>query len=265
VRGAALALRSLCDGHHKKALLIAELRKKNRAFLTAPALAGNKQQADAIPLDESAKRRTKMSRKAAATLAVLLVFGTASAVLADANNQTDYGAFGQHPASMMSNGRTGSVNDAAKLRIVQSAPLHRDGIAGRSRAWTRLTEPGGKLIHIHLEHITAVRSGTQIPGAKAQLDLTSGKFQGVQENVEEVMQQILGTPGARENDEPTEVHVIEPRTSEQLFASRPVRHVYRKLRPFDLTTESLYLSDNGRATMLLIDAAGFAVQVEKST
>jgi hypothetical protein len=32
--------RSLCDGHQKKALFIAELRKKNRAFLTAPALAG---------------------------------------------------------------------------------------------------------------------------------------------------------------------------------------------------------------------------------
>ena len=40
MHGAALALRSLCDGHHKKALFIAELRKKNRAFLTAPALAG---------------------------------------------------------------------------------------------------------------------------------------------------------------------------------------------------------------------------------
>ena len=38
--GAALALRSLCDGHHKKALFIAELRKKNRAFLTAPTLVG---------------------------------------------------------------------------------------------------------------------------------------------------------------------------------------------------------------------------------
>ena len=36
----ALALRSLCDGHHKKALFITELRKKNRAFLTAPVLAG---------------------------------------------------------------------------------------------------------------------------------------------------------------------------------------------------------------------------------
>ena len=40
VHGAALALRSLCDGHHKKAFFISELRKKNRAFLTAPALAG---------------------------------------------------------------------------------------------------------------------------------------------------------------------------------------------------------------------------------
>jgi len=38
--GRALALRSLCDGHHKKALFIAELHKTNRAFLTAPALAG---------------------------------------------------------------------------------------------------------------------------------------------------------------------------------------------------------------------------------
>src|SRR5215469_1008871 len=31
---------ALCDGHHKKALFIAELHKKNRAFLTAPALTG---------------------------------------------------------------------------------------------------------------------------------------------------------------------------------------------------------------------------------
>jgi hypothetical protein len=64
-----------------------------------------------------------------------------------------------------------------------------------------LTEPGGKLIHINVEHVTSVRSDTQIPGARAQLDLTSGKFQGVQENVEQVMQLISATPGARENDE----------------------------------------------------------------
>jgi hypothetical protein len=49
--------------------------------------------------------------------------------------------------------------------------------------------------------IMSIRSDTQIPGARAQLDLTSGKFQGVQENVEQVMQLISAAPGARENDE----------------------------------------------------------------
>lgn len=154
------------------------------------------------------------SRKAAATLAVLLAFGTASTALADANSQTDHGALVERPASM-STGCARVLNDVAKpfsieesassaapeLRVVQSARFRRDGIAGRSRAWIRLTEPGGKLIHVNLEHVTAVRSDTQIPGAKAQLDLTSGKFQGVQENVEQVMQLILATPGAAENDE----------------------------------------------------------------
>ena len=157
-----------------------------------------------------------MSRKVASTLAVLLVFGTASAVLADADNETvHHGSFAQRPASMMSNGRTGVVNDAvapftveekvsfaaSELAVVRSAPFCRDGIAGRARAWIKLTEPGGKLIHINVEHVTSVRSDTQIPGARAQLDLTSGKFQGVQENVDQVMQLISATPGARENDE----------------------------------------------------------------
>ena len=53
-----------------------------------------------------------------------------------------------------------------------------------------MTEPGGKLIHINLEHVTSVTFDTVIPGARAQLDLTSGKFQGVQEDVEQVMQLI---------------------------------------------------------------------------
>ena len=156
-----------------------------------------------------------MPRKATTALAVLLVFGTASVVWADANNRTDYRGL-DAPASMMSNGRTGVVNDAAKpftseekasfaaseLAVVQSAPFCRDVIAGRSRAWIKLTEPGGKLIHINVEHVTSVRSDTQIPGARAQLDLTSGKFQAVQENIEQVMQLILATQGAAENDEP---------------------------------------------------------------
>ena len=156
-----------------------------------------------------------MPRKATTALAVLLVFSTASVVLADTNDRTDdHGSLAQRPVSMMSNGRTGAVNDAVKpftteenasfaasqLVLAQSAPFCR-GITGKTIVWIKLTEPGGKLIHINMEHVTSVRSDTQIPGARAQLDLTSGKFQGVQENVEQVMQLISATPGARENDE----------------------------------------------------------------
>jgi hypothetical protein len=155
-----------------------------------------------------------MSRKAATILAALLVFGTASTVLADVNNRTDYlGSFGR-PVSMMSNGRTGAVNDAAKPFTTEKnasfaasqpalaqVPPFRRGITGKTSVWIKLTEPGGNLIHINLEHITSVRSATLIPSARAQLDLTSGKFQGVQESIEQVMQLISAASGARENDE----------------------------------------------------------------
>ena len=146
-----------------------------------------------------------MPRKGTTALAALLVFGTASVVLADTNNRTDYhGLVAQRPVLMtMSNGRPGAVNDAARAFTTEEkssfgAPQR---IAGRTMAWIRLTEPGGKMIHINVEHVTSVRSDTQIPGARAQLDLTSGKFQGVQENVEQVMQLISAAPGARQNDE----------------------------------------------------------------
>jgi hypothetical protein len=132
-----------------------------------------------------------MSRKAATTLAALLVFGTPSTLLADANNRTDYlGSFGG-PVSMISTGRTEAVNDAAKPFTTEKnasfaasqpaltqIPPFRRGITGKTSVWIKLTEPGGNLIHINLEHITSVRSATLIPSAKAQLDLTSGKFQG---------------------------------------------------------------------------------------
>src|SRR5262249_34464993 len=145
-----------------------------------------------------------MSRKAATTLAALLVFGTASAVLADANDRTDYlGSFGQRPVPMESKGRAGAVNDAANpltaeenasFAASQPALPHsarfRRGITGKTIVWIKLTEPGGNQIHINLEHITSVRSAPLIPRAGAQLDLTSGKFQGVQESVEQVMQLI---------------------------------------------------------------------------
>jgi hypothetical protein len=151
-----------------------------------------------------------MPRKATTALAAVLFFGAVPAVLADANNQTEHhGLSAQRPVSITSNGRTGVVNDVGKpfsteknasLALAQSAPFCR-GITGETIVWIKLTEPGGKLIHINVEHVTSVRSDTQIPGARAQLDLTSGKFQGVQENVEQVMQLISVAPGARENDE----------------------------------------------------------------
>ena len=156
-----------------------------------------------------------MPRKATTALAAVLFFGAVPAVLADANNQTDHhGLSAQLPVPRMSNGLTGAIDDTAKpfttegkasfaasqLALAQSAPFCR-GITGKTIVWIKLTEPGGKLIHINLEHVTSIRSDTQIPGARAQLDLTSGKFQGVQENVEQVMQLISAAPGARENDE----------------------------------------------------------------
>src|SRR5262249_37743182 len=149
------------------------------------------------------------------TLAVLLVFGTASAALADANNRTDYlGSVGQRPVSMMSNGRTGAVNDAtepfaieknasfaaSQPALAQPSPFRR-GITGKTIVWIKLTQPGATLIHNNLNHKTPSRSATLIPSARAQLDLTSGKFQRVRESVEQVMQLISAVPGARENDE----------------------------------------------------------------
>jgi hypothetical protein len=101
-----------------------------------------------------------MPRKVATTLAVLLVFGTAPAALADANNRADYlSSFDQRPVSMMSNGRTQAVNDvaepfateknasfaASQPALAQRPPFCR-GITGKTIVWIKLTEPGGSLI-----------------------------------------------------------------------------------------------------------------------
>ena len=147
-----------------------------------------------------------MRRKATRALAAVLFFCTTSVVWADGNSQNN-GSFAQRPTAIAFNGRT-SVNGVAKPFATEERPSlaasrpanARDGTTGRTTAWVKLTEPGGKPIHINVEHVTSVRSDTQIPGAKAQLDLTSGKFQGVQEDVEQVMQ-LISTPGAHEDDE----------------------------------------------------------------
>jgi hypothetical protein len=151
---------------------------------------------------------------ATTALIALLVFGFPSVVLADTNNRTGHpGLFVQRPMSTMFNGRTWAVNDAAKpfnaeekgsfaaLPLVPSAPFCRGGSSGRTRPWIELTEPGGAPIYINVEQIASIRSDTEIPGARTQLDLVSGKFQGVQESVEQVLQLISATSDTREVDE----------------------------------------------------------------
>jgi hypothetical protein len=87
---------------------------------------------------------------------------------------------------------------APQLAPALGAPLCRRGAT--EMTWIKLTEPGGKPIYISVEQVTTVRSDTQIPGARAQLDLASGKIQGVQENVEQVMQLIAASAGPRPSD-----------------------------------------------------------------
>ena len=113
-----------------------------------------------------------MSRKATRALAAVLFFCTTSVVWADGNNQNN-GLFAQRPMAIASNGRT-SVNEVAKPFTTEEKPSlaasqpasARDGTTGRTTAWIKLTEPGGKPIHINVEHVTSVRSDTQIPGPK---------------------------------------------------------------------------------------------------
>jgi hypothetical protein len=68
-------------------------------------------------------------------------------------------------------------------------------------AWIKLTGPRGTPVYVNVDQVTCVRPDTQIPGAKAELDLSSGTFQGVQEDVAQVMQAIAAAtktsiPGA---------------------------------------------------------------------
>ncbi|QOZ28532.1 hypothetical protein XH93_36855 [Bradyrhizobium sp. CCBAU 51753] len=64
-------------------------------------------------------------------------------------------------------------------------------------AWIKLTETNGKPIHVNVTQVTSVRFDTQIPGANAELGFASGKLQGVQESVDDVMQLIATIAGNR--------------------------------------------------------------------
>jgi uncharacterized protein YlzI (FlbEa/FlbD family) len=152
-----------------------------------------------------------MIAKAAVVLAVPLAFAAAVA-FADASNRTGYRspfvaeALSNSPADRIAavrNAVNGNKSLAtSQFALFKSAFFCRGGL-DLTTVWIKLTEPGGSVIHVNLEHITSIRSTTQVPGAKAQLDLASGKFQGVQENVEEVMRLISAASGARERDDNT--------------------------------------------------------------
>ena len=152
-----------------------------------------------------------MPAKAAVVLAVPLVFA-ATVSFADTSNRAGYRSPSVAEAmSQSSADRIAAVRNAvngneslaaSQFALFKSAFFCRGGL-DLTTVWIKLTDPGGNAIHVNLEHITSVRSTTQVPGARAQLDLTSGKFQGVQEDIEEVMRLISAASSARERDDNT--------------------------------------------------------------
>jgi len=56
--------------------------------------------------------------------------------------------------------------------------------------YLKLTTPNGKLTHINVTQITFIRADTLVVGANAELGMASGKVHGVQESVEEIVQQV---------------------------------------------------------------------------
>jgi len=146
-------------------------------------------------------------------LGALLVLGSAWSILErsrdyglDATGHVVSAATSPYPAALLGRppARLPAEGEAwsrmARSPVVQSTPeCH--AMAGSTSVWVKLTEPGGGPIHINVGQITSVRSDTQIPGAKAQLDLTSGKFQAVREDIDVVMRMITTAASLRVNGE----------------------------------------------------------------
>jgi hypothetical protein len=79
--------------------------------------------------------------------------------------------------------------------------FYRGGSSGRTMPWIKLTGPGGEPVHINVTQITSIKSDAESPGARTQLDLASGKFQRVQEDLNQVMRLVSAALDARENNE----------------------------------------------------------------
>jgi len=77
--------------------------------------------------------------------------------------------------------------------------------ARNTRPWIKLTGPLGDPVYINIEQIVSVRADTEISGARAQLDFTSGKFQRVREDAERVMQLISAASDSQGVDETSSV------------------------------------------------------------
>jgi hypothetical protein len=159
-------------------------------------------------------KETEMPCTPSRALIALLVLAFPSAIFGDTDNWFGHpGLLAQRPISTMSNGTIWAVNDAAKpfnavekgssaaSQLVPSTRLCRGDSSRGPKPWIELTGPGGEPVHINVEQIASIRSATEIPGARTQLDLASGKFQLVQENVARVMQLVSATSNPRENDE----------------------------------------------------------------
>ena len=148
-----------------------------------------------------------MLSKIMTVLSTLIFFGSASSALAGSHTRGDYYydliASRRAVSAALPLDRAGVLGRVVepviaeekawiavpRPAVVQTAPVCH-ATAGSTLVWIKLTAPGGGSIHINLDQVTSVRSDTQIPGANAQLDLTSGKFQGVREDVDQVMQMI---------------------------------------------------------------------------
>jgi hypothetical protein len=155
-----------------------------------------------------------MSCKVAPALAALLVFCSSPIALPDAGNrETNHAAVVKRPASTASDRATEAVSYAARTftsdvreafaasLLVPCARSSRGAGGGKTKPWIKLTAPGGEPVHINVGQVASVRSDTEMSGANTQVDLASGKFQRVRENVEQVMQLISTTSDAQENDD----------------------------------------------------------------
>lgn len=154
-----------------------------------------------------------MSCKVAPALVALLILCFSPIVLPDAGNrETNHAAVVKRPASTVSERATVAVSYAARTfpadekEAVAASPLvpcarsRRGAGGGGTKHWIKLTAPGGEPVHINVDQIASVRSDTEMSGTNTQVDLASGKFQRVRENVEQVMQLISATSDAQEND-----------------------------------------------------------------